>query len=486
MKRLRMPGFAALVLWAAVGMASGQSWQPLTHQPSFPAGAALLLTDGTVMVHHEDANDGFSEWYKLTPDINGSYVNGTWSQVASLASNYGPLFFASAVLPDGRLIVEGGEQNFANYVWTNMGAIYDPLTNVWTSINPPAGWGTIGDASGVVLTNGTFMLANCCTVQQALLNASTLTWTSTGSNKFDENDEEGWTLLPGGKVLTVDAYVNRFDPNGKNSELYDPGSGSWSSIGSTIVQLWDSHGSYEVGPAVLRPDGTVFATGANGAGAGHTSIYNVNSGTWTAGPDFPNGLDIADGPAALLPNGNVLMMTSPGIFNNGSVFFEWDGTKLNQVSGVPNSSQDSSWYGHMLILPTGQILFTDYSNDVEIYTSPGSPYPGLAPSALLTQVVFARGSSFVLFGNKFNGASQGAAYGDDYQAATNYPIVRITNKSTGHVFYCRTHGHSTMAVGYPGPTYTHLDIPANMETGASYLEVVANGIASQKYPIAIQ
>ena len=486
MKRLRMPGFAALVLLAAVGMASGQSWQPLTHQPSFPAGAALLLTDGTVMVHHEDANDGFSEWYKLTPDINGSYVNGTWSQVASLASNYGPLFFASAVLPDGRLIVEGGEQNFANYVWTNMGAIYDPLTNVWTSINPPAGWGTIGDASGVVLTNGTFMLANCCTVQQALLNASTLTWTSTGSNKFDENDEEGWTLLPGGKVLTVDAYVNRFDPNGKNSELYDPGTGSWSSIGSTIVQLWDSHGSYEVGPAVLRPDGTVFATGANGAGAGHTSIYNVNSGTWTAGPDFPNGLDIADGPAALLPNGNVLMMTSPGIFNNGSVFFEWDGTKLNQVSAVPNSSQDSSWYGHMLILPTGQILFTDYSNDVEIYTSPGSPYPGLAPSALLTQVVFARGSSFVLFGNKFNGASQGAAYGDDYQAATNYPIVRITNKSTGHVFYCRTHGHSTMAVGYPGPTYTHLDIPANMETGASYLEVVANGIASQKYPIAIQ
>ena len=140
----------------------------------------------------------------------------------------------------------------------------------------------------------------------------------------------------------------------------------------------------------------------------------------------------------------------------------------------------------MLVLPTGQILFTDYSNDVEIYTSPGSPYPGLAPSALLTQVVFARGASIVLFGNKFNGASQGAAYGDDYQAATNYPIVRITNKSTGHVFYCRTHGHSTMAVGYPGPTYTHVDIPSNMETGASYLEVVANGIASQKYPIAIQ
>jgi hypothetical protein len=486
MKPLRMPVLATLMLLAALGIASGQSWQPLTNQPSFPAGAALLLTDGTVMVHHEDANDGFSEWYKLTPDINGSYVNGAWSQVASLASNYGPLFFASAVLPDGRLIVEGGEQNFSQYVWTNMGAIYDPLANVWTPMNPPSGWSSIGDASSVVLTNGTFMLANCCSEQQALLNASTLTWTSTGAGKFDENDEEGWTLLPGGNVLTVDAYVNLNDPNGTNSELYNPGSGSWSSAGSTIVQLWDSHGSYEVGPAVLRPDGTVFATGANGAGAGHTSIYNVSAGTWTPGPDFPNGLDIADGPAALLPNGNVLMMTSPGIFNNGSVFFEWDGTRLNQVPGVPNSAQDSSWYGHMLILPTGQILFTDYSNDVEIYNPSGSPWPGIAPSALLTQVVYARGTSILLFGNRFNGVSQGGAYGDDYQDATNYPIVRITNKSTGHVFYCRTHGHNTMAVGYPGPTYTHVDIPANMETGASYLEVVANGIASQKYPIAIQ
>ena len=140
----------------------------------------------------------------------------------------------------------------------------------------------------------------------------------------------------------------------------------------------------------------------------------------------------------------------------------------------------------MLVLPTGQILFTDYSNDVEIYTPSGSPWPGIAPSALLTQAVLARGASFVLFGSRFNGVSQGGAYGDDYQNATNYPLVRITNKSTGHVFYCRTHGHNTMAVGYPGPTYTHVDIPANMETGASTFEVVTNGIASPKYPIAIQ
>ncbi len=486
MKILRTIGLAALAMFCVVTAANAQSWQPLTHQPSFTAGTALLLLDGTVMVHREDPNDGFSEWYKLTPDINGSYVNGTWTQLASLSSDYGPLFFASAVLADGRVIVEGGEQNFAQYVWTNKGAIYDPVANHWTTMTPPSGWSSIGDASGLVLFNKQFLLANCCNRQQALLDPTTLTWTPTGSGKFDSNDEEGWMLLPSGKVLTVDAYTDLSDPTGTNSELYNPSTGSWTSAGSTIVQLWDSHGSYEVGPSMLRPDGTVFATGANGAGAGHTSIYSLSSGLWTPGPDFPNDLDVADGPAALLPDGNVLVSASPGIYRNNTYFFEWNGTNLIPVPATPNSPNNSSWYGRMLLLPTGQVLYTDGSNDVEIYTPTGTAYPNLAPTALLNSAVIGRGSSFVLFGSKFNGASVANSYGDDAQAATNYPIVRITNVATGHVFYCRTHDHSTMAVGYNGPTYTHLDVPSNMETGQSYLEVVVNGIASPHYNIGVR
>ena len=65
---------AATSLLAGAGVATGQTWQPLTNQPTFSAGAMLLLTDGTVLVHAEQ-NDS-QNWYKLTPDINGSYVNG--------------------------------------------------------------------------------------------------------------------------------------------------------------------------------------------------------------------------------------------------------------------------------------------------------------------------------------------------------------------------------------------------------------------------
>jgi hypothetical protein len=284
MKALRTLGIALFVLLAWGGVAGAQSWTPLTTQPTFIANGAstpLLLTDGTVIVHDFCATD----WWRLSPDNTGSYVNGTWSALASLPAGYGPLYFASAVLPDGRVIVEGGEYNFCNPVWTNLGAIYDPTTNTWTSVSPPSGWSTIGDAQSVILADGRFMLANCCTKEAALLNASTLTWTATGKGKFDIHDEEGWTLLPNKQVLTVDAYVGQYNPTGTNSEVYNPASGKWHSAGSTVVQLWDSAAncvglhaaSFEVGPAILRPDGTVFYTGSNGCGAGHTAIYNSNT-----------------------------------------------------------------------------------------------------------------------------------------------------------------------------------------------------------------
>ena len=41
--------------------------------------------------------------------------------------------------------------------------------------------------------------------------------------------------------------------------------------------------SLEIGPAILMPDDKVFCAGATG----HTALYNVKTGTWSSGPDFP-------------------------------------------------------------------------------------------------------------------------------------------------------------------------------------------------------
>ena len=499
MKTLRMTVVLSGLIFAA-GVATCQTWQPLNNQPTFSPGAVLLLTDGTVLAHSEPncltcTSTDYSSWYKLTPDSSGSYVNGTWSQVAS-PTGYAPLYFGSVVLPDGRVVVEGGEYDCSsgtcNAAWTNKGAIYDPVKNVWTSVAPPTGWTTIGDAQSVILPNGTYMQANCCTKDEALFNPTNLTWTPTGKGKFDIHDEEGWTLLPNGKVLTVDAYVFQYDATGTNSEIYTPSTGSWASAGSTIQQLWDSCGgstaaSYELGPAVLRPDGTVFATGANTCGPGHTSIYDSHTGKWTAGPDFPAAYGSADGPAALEPDGNVLVFSSPSRFYPpAGQFFEWNGTSMTLVAPPASALEDASYVGHLLILPTGQIMFTDFSTNVEVFT-PASPYnPAWAPTISSASTSIARGKTYTVSGTQFNGFSQGAAYGDDFQDATNYPLVRIVNAATGHVFYCRTHNHSTMAIVTGSKKVsTQFDVPAATETGLSQLFVVANGIPSSPYWIKV-
>lgn len=474
-------------------------WTALTTQPSFLAdGAAnpILLMDGTVLV--QDA--GFPDWWRLTPDESGSYANGTWTQVAD--APYSPLYHSTAVLPDGRMVIEGGEYlcttTTCNPVWTNLGAIYDPVANAWTSINPPAGWTTIGDAQSVVLPNGTYMQANCCTMQSALLDPTNLTWTPTGNGKYDPNDEEGWTLLPNGKVLAADAYVPippfPYIPNGTNYELYDPSTGDWTVAGQTPVQLWDSwltcgetSPTFELGPGVLRPDGTVFYTGANTCPneSGATAVYNAANNTWVAGPYFPGNNNIADGPASLEINGRVLMMASPGFGNPPSQFFEWDGHKLDEVPGNPNTPTDGSYYGNMLLLPSGQILLTDFSDDIYLYNSTGNSEGRWAPSVVASPNSVQGGSSYQVFGYQFNGFSLGAAYGDDAQAATNFPLVRITNLKTHHVFYSRAYNPSSMAVASNQLTSVWFEVPTNQEPGMSHLQVVTNGIASSPVTVNV-
>ena len=483
-------------------------WTPLNNQPNFLVDGAsnpILLTDGTVLIQ----DTGFPDWWRLTPDSTGSYVNGTWTQIASLPNSYSPLYHSSAVLPDGRLIIEGGEyllnlqQTELVPTWSAKGSIYDPIADTWTPIKPPSfftkvpGLGqTIGDAQSVVLADGTYMQADCCTKEQALLDATTLTWTQTGKNKYDPNDEEGWNLLPSGEVLAVDAYVPLsfpYLPNGKNSELYNPKTGAWHSAGSTIVQLWDSAkdcggesvATFELGPGVLRPDGTVFYTGANSCGPGNTAIFNSLTGTWTPGPPFPDDLDIADGPAALEPNGKVIMAASPFFGPPGVVFFEWDGTTLTPVVGTPNAPFEPSYITNLLVLPTGQILQTDFSNDVEIYAPAGTYEKAWAPRITSVPTFIGRGKTYQLSGVLLNGMSQGAFYGDDIQAATNYPLVRITNVNTHEVIYARTHDHSSMAVASPDVVSTNFDVPLGAEPGYNTLVVVANGIPSAPVTVLI-
>jgi hypothetical protein len=466
--------------------ALAQTWTPLASTPAFSAGAMLQLTDGTIMVQDQGSCFcGTGHWWRLAPDNTGSYVNGSWNQLATMPAGYKPLYSASQVLPDGRVIIQGGEYNGANArVWTNKGAIYDPVANSWTSIAPPYGWSTIGDAPSTLLANGTYMLANCCNKLEVTLDLATMTYTSTGTGKADSNNEEGWTLLPSGQILTVDAS-NAADP--RHTEILTKG--KWRFAGDSPVQLADCCGNgstYEVGPQMLRPDGTVLAVGATG----YTAIYSTITKTWAAGPTFPKSgslyYDEADGPAALLPDGNVLLAASPGDLMIPVKFFEFDGANLNEEPPTKNASHESSFQIRLLLLPTGQVLETDGSKNMEVYTPAGSANPAWQPVINSIKSTLKRGRSYRLKGTYLNGFSQAVAYGDDYQAAVNYPLVRIANVATGHVFWAKTSGFSSYKVANPKPVTTEVEIPIGIEKGGSSLEVVAAGIASAPVSITIK
>jgi hypothetical protein len=465
------------------GIAISATLEPLTNQP--PAyvglGPPFLLTDGSVMFQ----DDSYTGFWKLTPDASGSYLNGTWSELASLPSawNYGPYAASSAVLADGRVLIEGGEYNLGGpFSLTNLGAIYDPVADAWTQVDPPPGWDFIGDASSIVMPNGKFVLGNKLDQRIAELDPATMTWTALGftGKAEDFNAEEGWTLLPDGSFMTIDVLGA---PNTERYTYVDAeNAGSWESLGTTQGSLaWNygkppiifPGGTYtppgETGQCILRPNTTVFCTGASddqSTHIAHTAILDTATMTWAPGPDFPPGDDAGDTSAVLLPSGNVLVSATSG------QLYEFDG-----VAMTPTLSTGAATL--LVTLPNGQALVNGF--DVELYTPDPTPAPdpSWAPRIDEVSTTLLAGNTYSIGGVQFNGLSQAEAFGDEIQAPTNYPLVAITNAASGHVLYARTHDHSTMGVATGStPVSTSFDVPLDAEHGPSGIVVIANGIAS--------
>ena len=64
----------------------------------------FLLTDGVLV-----RGGLLIDFYRFKPDKKGSYVNGTFFNAAALPPNYVPYATSGGVLPDGRVLLIGGE-----------------------------------------------------------------------------------------------------------------------------------------------------------------------------------------------------------------------------------------------------------------------------------------------------------------------------------------------------------------------------------------
>ena len=455
----------------------GGTWTPLANLAPDAKGiqAMILLSDGTVMA--QGGSDTASKnWYRLTPDATGSYVNGTWSSLASMSLER--LFFASNVLPDGRVFVLGGEYSgpTTKQNWINSGEIYDPVTNVWSSIlNFPQT--QFGDDPTEVLPNGEVLAGYLSGPQTYLFNPVTDTWTQTGNKlRTDQSDEESWVKLPDRSILSYDIFASTAVPG--SAQRYIPSTGTWVDAGTVPILLSNAAVGEELGPAFLLPDGRVFYIGGIG---GTSALYTPSTNSWAIGPAIPGTLAGDDAPGAVLPNGNVIFFADTPLFKAPTEVFDFNYTTntistLTTPAALTTALNTAAFLDRTLVLPSGQMLLTTSKDQLWVFTPDGSPQNGWRPT--IRSVSLIAPNTYLMTGTQLNGISEGAAYGDDAEMASNYPIVRLTEPN-GNVVYARTFNWSSTGVA-TGSTIvsTEFTLPSGLTPGFNPLTVIANGIPS--------
>ncbi len=472
-----------LIPWPA--MAAG-TWTPLAHTAPSSVDLMLLLSDGTVMAQQSGTS---SSWYRLTPDIHGSYINGTWTTLAAMHDTR--LYFSSDVLQDGRVFVAGGEYGTG----AATAEVYDPVANKWMQVSPPtsllnptaaspalaSGNQAFLDSVSKILPNGNVLVGPVGPAAYGgtlIYNPVSNIWTS-GPTYFrgGYQDEASWVKLPDDSILTI-------DPFGVNSERYIPSLNTWVNDGTVPESLYDSFG-FELGAAFLLADGKAFFLGSTGHTALYTPTGTTSPGTWTAGPDIPNGQGAPDAAAAMMVNGKILCAVSPtptsgNHFPSPTSFYEYDPVsnafaQADAPAGGTNAA-GSTFEITMLDLPDGTVLYARISSRLYIYQPDGSPLAAGKPT--ITSITPNVDGSYHLTGTLLNGISEGAAYGDDWQMNSNYPIVRLTD-AADNVHYARTYNWSSTSVMTGNtPETTEFRLPPGLATGTYSLVVVANGNSS--------
>ena len=394
-----------------------------------------------------------------------------------------------AVLPNGQILNYDLFQSIAAN--TGYAEKYNPATGLWTSISPADGTarGTLPVLSDpqlgyelgplIQLFDGRALVIGA-NQHTALYTLSSNTWApgpdmradltgpgGTIPNALFGADDAAAAILPNGHVfLTADAGPNPISLRGRTRD------------GSASVSLPTTAGLQSTW-SVAQADGknTTIPPG--------TVIYSVDSPTSiTLGTYDSSGNLVAIN--AQKTQGNIKLVLG-GVFSSPTQLFDFDpnaGT-MTPIAGPAGSilPSEPAYPTRMSILPTGQLLLSDSSNQLYVYTPEGSAPASLRPA--ISHVQYTGDGVFRLTGTRLNGQSAGASYGDDDQMNENYPIVRLQDPTTGNVYYCRTTNWSSVSVGGNQPQSVNFTLNSAIRPGSYELTVVGAGIASRAVQIQI-
>jgi hypothetical protein len=499
MKKALSPLFVILVSLQLLAInalnAQTGTWTKLTNMsPHENMGDIMLLTNGNVISHDTVGGSVGQGWDMLTPDASGSYINGTWTTIASMHNDR--FAFSSQVLPSGDVWVAGGEYGAGD----TASELYNPLTNTWTIIGGMPTNGTeryhtwnVYDAPSELLYTGVVLdgpeIGHDPSFDCLFYTPSTNRLTVAPSSNYN-HDEAQWIKLPDSSVLFVGIAS-------ENSNRYIPQTNTWINDANLPVNIYDPYGE-ESGCGLMLPNGKAIFFGATVNNCIYTPSGNTSPGTWAAAATFPGisetGVGQPDAPGAMMVNGHILLAVSPvgtsapDEFRTPTWFVEYDYTTntFTQVTSIiPGIGADSlagivSQQLTFLDLPDGNVLMAldqDYGASTQFWEyTPGSE-PIAQGKPTINSVLPDGCPNYKLTGKLFNGISEGSSFGDDLQNATNYPIVRLTNGT--NVYYARTSLWNRIgAVQTDSLEDTVVFTLPVIPVGTYSLYVVVNGFAS--------
>ena len=277
---------------------------------------ATLLQDGRLLLAGGWRGDtgNLKSAYNNLCQINGGgdpFYYG-WPPTGDM--NWARAYHTATLLPDGKVLVAGGEgfgagENVPGYA-LNSAELYDPATGAWTTTGYLNTYHN--DHTATLLPNGKVLVAggynanhlnigNTTNIAE-LYDPATGAWTKTGALNTARRGHTA-TLLPNGMVLVAGGTGGGAALN--SAELYDPATGTWTTTGPMNAARYEH-------TATLLPSGKVLvAGGLNGGALNSAELYDPATGTWTT--TGPMNAARYEHTATLLPNGKVLIVNGFGV-----------------------------------------------------------------------------------------------------------------------------------------------------------------------------
>ncbi len=469
-----------LVLQSAAALA-GWTATGSMNQPRERFGSALL-PDGRVLVSGGD--------YGLTGgSVRASAelydpATGLWTLTGSVT--VARRHTVDILLPNGKVLMVGGE-NGSNTQYANAD-LYNPATGTWTPTTPMPS--PRAHPMMVVLDSGLVLVVAGkagVTLKTALLyNPANETWTPTGSLR-DSREEFELLKLPSGKVLAVGG--NDDSAALTSAELYDPATGTWSVLGNMAQKRRYTQ------IALLDATHVLVAGGNDGTSLVNTAIKTAEVLDVTTGVFTPTG-SLLTGRwlhcLTRLPSGKVMVAGGyPGGFTSSSlssteIYDPATGTWSDAGNMASGRYQPVGW-----VLPSGKLLIHggytksafggDATGASDLYapTDATAPVGGAVNDGLAADISFQSSTTAISanwsgFGDPESGISRYDWGVGTSAGATNVVAFQSVNLAT-----------SATATGLtltPGTTY-FVTVRATNGAGLQ-LTRSSNGVTVNRPPVA--